>query len=167
MKKILIWFLVLGGVLVFFGCSKEKEYDPMLKEFMTKLVSYSTYEEVGITQTKKHYPIFKDYFTEKGYKAFVKGLYPSIYVEFTTKNKVNRTEDIEIKKIKETVTGDSIILEYHINYTFRGNTMPLKFQDHAQIILVEEDDGYKIDSFILAVPTSDIIQNVFNSYEIR
>ncbi len=158
MKKILI--LVIACSLVFSGCKKEEEYDPQLTEFMTKLVSYSTYEEAGLRNIKKYNAVFKDYFTEEGYKLFVEALYPSIYVEFTTKNKVNRTEDIRIKKVKEEKTEDTITLLYEVTYTFRGNKKPIKFKDDMQITLVQQDGVYKIKRFMM-LNSSGIIQEMF------
>lgn len=158
MKKILIWIIV--GSLFLAGCQKEEEYDTQLIEFMTKLVSYSTYEEAGLRNRKKYNAIFEEYFTEDGYKDFIEGLYPSIFVEFTTKNKVNRTEDIRIKKVKEEVTEDTINLQYEIKYTFKGSKKPIKHTNDAIITLVKEDGVYKIKKFAL-LNSSDIIYEVF------
>lgn len=158
MKKILIWAVVCSLFLA--GCQKKQEYDAQLIEFMTKLVSYSTYEEAGLSNIKKYNSVFKEYFTEEGYQDFIEGLYPSIYVEFTTKNKVNRTEDIRIKKVKEEVTGDSVNLQYEIKYTLRGGKKTIKHTDNAIITLVQEDGVYKIKKFAL-LNSSDIIYEMF------
>ncbi len=135
------------------GCGKGQK---QVEEFLVTLVTRSIYKEAETNKDKL--PIeLESYFTEEGYKDFVKLQMGYVYPEFFRLSKADATKNVQIKEVKKVKLGNETRLKYKVEYTVVYGKKQVKMKDQVTIKINKD---YKITEFVI-LNTSDVMEKMF------
>ncbi|WBW96819.1 hypothetical protein [Oceanirhabdus sp. W0125-5] len=153
MKKILIMSLLLISVTVsFIGCGKneEKLSKELVKKFAIEMYNQSCDELEKVNSSEYSFDVFKDYFTEEGFKNFENDKVLLDYYNYIVKHKKNIVFfDISYNEVIH--NNDSISVRCTVSFNLmnknlleKNKTLIEELQNELVITLIPVDGKWKI-----------------------
>ena len=159
MKSFLKIILLMGiSLLLLIGCGA-KEQEKTIDNFINKLVSAKTYENITSYDAEKFIDeakeIFEENLTEDAFNTLMVNRTPYIYYSVIDKNNIDETTDVKIVKSKETKNDEYTNYEYEVSYKLKSGDSSIDMTDYI-VFKVMKDNTSVIDDVYISDKTSSI-----------
>ena len=159
------------SLLLLIGCSS-KEQEKTIDNFINKLLSVKTYEDVTFGEDLDKYEEesktnFGEYFTENGFDTLMANTIIRFYYTVINENNVKDITDIKIVKAKEsendTYTNyEFIYYKYEVSYKLKSDDKSIDMTDYM-VFKVMKDNTSIIDEVSIFKEKSSIFIEYLNS----
>ena len=121
------------SLLLLIGCGP-KEQEKTIDNFINKLVSAKTYENITSYDAEKFIDeakeIFEENLTEDAFNTLMVNRTPYIYYSVIDKNNIDETTDVKIVKTKETKNDEYTNYEYEVSYKLKSDDKSIDMTDY-------------------------------------